>query len=73
VSERCRHITVDGERVFIPDCWGGVNYGPNGCYCYPMTEEEKTKHCDDLASLLSRVEKLEETVKKLAKRQVAKP
>lgn len=31
---RCRWKTEpDGFRWFLPECWGGVIHGSEGCYC----------------------------------------
>jgi hypothetical protein len=30
---RCHWHTAGGERFFLPRCFGGAVYGPDGCTC----------------------------------------
>lgn len=46
MSRRCRFE----EGAWIPECWGGVIYGKNGCYC---------NRADPLKALERRVARLE--------------
>lgn len=56
---RCHmHRSKDGERFFIPGCWGGVHEGFAGCYC---RTERQTKQREQ-----SRDEKIEELQNRVA-------
>lgn len=47
-------------RWFLPDCWGGVNAGPDGCYCKAEEEppDEVRDRLEELEARLARIEKL---------------
>lgn len=58
----CRWMHDPGiGRWFLPDCWGGVNGGPDGCYCGegdPAGDEVG----DRLTDLEARLELLEQAL-----------
>lgn len=50
----CHYIKHKGERILIPGCMGGAEYGMSHCHC----DREKYKK-DKLTELEERIKKLE--------------
>ncbi len=70
-SMRCGFYTVNGEKCWIPRCYGGI-YGKDGCYCYHPhvtsmhnyhTKKDQLEQLEDECKRLKRL--LEESQKKL--------
>lgn len=47
---RCHHITYEGEKIFIPECWASVIHGQWACNCYhnPIGTDPKDEYIREL-------------------------
>ena len=54
----------DIGRWFLPECWGGVNAGPDGCYCKDGEEpSDKEASLDErFAAIEERLARIEQAV-----------
>lgn len=60
---RCHWTTVDGERHFIPGCWGAVNGSERDCYCPPRNSSADV--LDRVAGIRSEATSLAKQIKEL--------
>lgn len=49
---RCGYRTEDGERFYVPACWGGL-YSLSGCYC-PRRSKPTWEDLEDRVEVLER-------------------
>ena len=54
---RCRYVKEDGERFFLPECWGGAINGPSGCYC-PTKRDDLYETVEKLSKRVAELEKV---------------